>query len=349
MKKFFLGLLLIISILSLGFSQNINILTFDSAVNFALQNNKDFLIAKINLENTLHDYETKKKDPTTLILSLKQAELNAKLERLRFNNTRLQVIQSVRNAYFSVLEAKAQLRLLQKQLELSKEQLEAVKIKFQLGNATSLDVQQAEINYLTAQNNLRSGMNSLNISWGQFWETLGIAPMENVELQELPLITLNLKFDELFSIAQENLTSIVQAKNNVELYELQVKLYDNEYTPKSQLISAKNSLESAKITLTQTLSNARITISQRLDQLNLGLENLNIENKNLELAKENYRVSNIRFSAGLIAKLDLINSEINIIKAENSYYSALHTYWKNLDNLSLAVGKALYEKEESKK
>lgn len=349
MKKFFIGLILALGILTLGFSQEIKVLTFDSAVELALQNNKDYLVAKINLENTLQDYETKKKDPTTLILSLKQSELNAKLENLRFNNTRLQVIQSVRNAYFSVLEAKAQLKLLQKQVEYAKEQLEAVKIKFQLGNATSLDVQQAEINYLSAQNNLKSGMNSLNISWSQFWETLGVSSMENVELQELPLINLKLKFDELFAIAQENLTSIVQAKNNVELYELQVKLYDNEYTPKSQLINAKNSLESAKITLNQALNNARITITQRLDQLNLSLENLEIEKRNLDLAKENYRIANIRFSAGLITKLDLMNAEINIIKAENSYYSALHTYWKNLDNLSLAVGKALYEGGESKK
>ncbi|MCS7202182.1 MAG: hypothetical protein NZ841_05345 [Dictyoglomus sp.] len=44
-----------------------------------------------------------------------------------------------------------------------------------------------------------------------------------------------------------------------------------------------------------------------------------------------------------------MNYEINIIKAENSYYSALHTYWKNLDSLSLAVGRALYEGGETKK
>ncbi|MCS7202181.1 MAG: TolC family protein [Dictyoglomus sp.] len=202
---------------------------------------------------------------------------------MRFNNTKLQVIQSVRNAYFSVLEARAQLKLFQKQVELAKEQLEAAKIKFQLGNTTSLDVQQAEINYLSTQNNLKSGMNSLNILWSQFCETLGIFPMENLKLQELPILTLNLKLDDLLAIA------------NVEFYELQVKLYDNEYTPKFQLINVKNSLESAKIIFTQSLNNAKITISQRLDQLNLSLENLEIEKRNLELAKENYRIANIRF------------------------------------------------------
>ncbi|HOP94756.1 MAG: TolC family protein [Dictyoglomaceae bacterium] len=349
MKKFLLIMIIILGMLSTIYSQSVKILTFDEAVNIALQNNKDLLVEKINFDNANLDYENKKKDPTTLVLSLKQSELSAKLGKVKYENTKLQVIQSVRSAYFSVLEAEAQLKLLQKQLDYYKEQFNAVKIKYQVGNATAVDVQEAELNYLSAQNSLVSGENSLSNAWSQFWQVLGISPIENIQLQEPSLVTFNFNLDELFNIAQENLPSIVQAKNNVELYELQVKLYDNDYTPKADLISAKNSLDSAKMTLEQTLNSTKLSISQSLDQLNLSLKNIEIQQKNLDLAQENYKIAQIRFDAGLITKIDLMNTEINIISAENACYSALHNYWKNLDTLSIAVGKALYEGGEAKK
>ncbi|PMQ01291.1 MAG: transporter [Dictyoglomus sp. NZ13-RE01] len=350
MRKFVLFLMIFaLFVFSLGFSQQGSstaqrkILTFEDALNIALQNNKDLYVAKISLQSALDDYEQKKKDPTTLILALTQAEKNAKLEQVKFNNTKLQIIQNVRNAYFSVLEAQAQLRLLEKQVNLYQEQLNAVKSKFQLGNATETDVMQAEINLLSAKNNYDLGVSNLKNAWSQFWQVLGTEPMD-VELKEPEFVTFDFNLDQLFSIAQENLTTLVQAKNNVEIYELQVKLYDNDYTPKSQLKSAQDSLESAKVNLTQSLANAKLTISQRLDQLLNSLDKVNIQKKNLELAQKSFDIAKIRFNAGLITKIDLLNSEINLVKAENDYYSALHTYWKNIDSLSLSVGKEIYER-----
>jgi outer membrane protein TolC len=341
-RKILSILIILVYLLVLGFSQEKKILTFSDALNIALQNNRDLLVAKINLQNAENDYNDKKADPTTLILSLKQSELNLKLERVRFNNTKLQIIQSVRNSYFNVLEAQSQLRLLEKQVVLAQEQLQATQNKYKLSNATLLDVQQAEINLLSAQNNYKLGESNLKTAWSQFWETLGVKPMD-VILQELPLTTFDLKLDDLVSIAKENLTTLVQLQNNIELYDLQVKLYDNDYTPKSQLRSAQSSLESAKTNFEQTLANTIITIAQRLDQLINNLEKVKIQEKSLQVAQENYKIDKLRLDAGLITKIQLLNTEINLIKAENDYYSALHNYWKSIDSLSLAIGKSIEE------
>lgn len=344
-KRLFIIFLLNILLLNISFSQSLRILAFDEALNIALQNNKDLLSAKISLENAKLDYENKKKDPTTLILALKQAELNYRLENVRYENTKLQVMQSVRSAYFNVLEAQSQVKLYKKQLEYYSEVLNATKTKFQVGNATSIDVQQAEVNYYSAQNLLRSAENNLDIMWNQFWLVLGVSPIKDVVLKEPELKVFNFDLEKLYNIARENLLSIIQAKNNVELYELQVKLYDNDYTPKATLISAKNSLDSAKMTLEQTLASSKLTIAQRIEQINISLKDIDLQKKNLDLAQENYRIAKIRYDAGLITKIDLLNSEINIIKAENTYYSSLHTYWKNLDNLFLSIGKMVMEEE----
>lgn len=344
-KRLFIIFLLNILLLNIGFSQASRILSFEEALNIALQNNKDLLSAKISLENAKLDYENKKKDPTTLILALKQSELNYRLENVRYENTKLQVVQSVRNAYFSVLESQSQVNLYKKQLEYYSEYLNATKTKFQVGNATSIDVQQAEVNYYSAQNLLKSAENNLDIMWNQFWQVLGVSPIKDVVLKEPELKVFNFDLEKLYNIAQENLLSIIQAKNNVELYDLQVKLYDNDYTPKATLISAKNSLDSAKMTLEQTLASVRLTIAQRIEQVNASLKDIDLQKKNLDLAQENYRIAKIRYDAGLITKIDLLSSEINIIKAENTYYSSLHAYWKNLDNLFLSIGKVITEEE----
>lgn len=341
-KKFFIVFMSLVLLCSISFSQEEKILSIEEAIDIALKNNGDLLIAKINLDNASLDYENKKKDPTTLILALKQSELNLNLEKVRYENTKLQVIQSVRNAYFNVLEAQAQVRLNEKQLNYYEEVFNATKAKYQVGNATATDVSQTELNYLSAVNSLKTAQNNLTIYWSQFWQTLGISPMEGVTLKEPELKSFSFNFDELFNMAKDNLASLVQAKNNVELYELQVKLYDNDYTPKATLISAKNSLESAKKSYEQSLNNAKVTIAQRLEQLNASLKDLEVQQKNLDLAKENYKIAQLKFDAGLITKIDLMSAEINIIKAENNYYSSLHNYWKNLDSLSLVIGKALY-------
>lgn len=341
-KKFFIVFISLALLCSISFSQEKKVLSIEEAIDIALKNNGDLLIAKINLDNASLDYENKAKDPTTLVLALKQAELNLNLEKIKYENTKLQVIQSVRNAYFSVLEALAQVRLNEKQLAYYEELFNATKAKYQVGNATITDVSQAELNYLSAVNSLKTAQNNLRIYWGQFWQTLGLSPIEGVVLREPELKLFNLNLDELFNIAKDNLPSLVQAKNNVELYELQVKLYDNDYTPKATLISTKNSLESAKKSYENSLNNIKVTIAQRLEQLSASLKDLEIQQKNLDLAKENYKIAQLRFEAGLITRIDLMSAEINIIKAENNYYSSLHNYWKNLDSLSLAIGKALY-------
>ncbi len=342
MKRLFIIFVSLVLLLSISFSQEAKVLSIEEAIDIALKNNGDLLVAKINLDNASLDYENKKKDPTTLILALKQAELNLSLEKVKYENTKLQVIQSVRNTYFNVLEAQAQVKLYEKQLVYYEETFNATKVKYQVGNATATDVNQAELNYLSALNFLKTAQNNLTIYWSQFWQTLGISPMKNVILKEPEMKAYNFNLDDLFTMAKENLSSLVQAKNNVELYELQVKLYDNDYTPKATLISAMNSLESAKKSYEQTLNSAKVTIAQRLEQLNASLKDIEIQQKNLDLAKENYKIIQLKLDAGLVTKLDLMNAEINVIKAENNYYSSLHNYWKNLDSLSLAVGKALY-------
>ncbi|ACK42118.1 MULTISPECIES: TolC family protein [Dictyoglomus] len=342
MRRLFIIFVSFVLLLSISFSQEAKVLSLEEAIDIALKNNGDLLVAKINLDNAFVDYENKKKDPTTLILALKQAELNLSLEKVRYENTKLQVIQNVRNAYFNVLEAQTQVKLYEKQLAYYEETFNATKAKYQVGNATATDVSQAELNYLSAVNSLKTAQNNLTIYWSQFWQTLGISPIEKVVLREPEMKVYNFNLDDLFNIAKENLSSLVQAKNNVELYELQVKLCDNDYTPKATLISAMNSLESAKKSYEQTLNSTKITIAQRLEQLNASLKDIEVQQKNLDLAKENYKIIQLKLDAGLVTKLDLMNAEINVIKAENNYYSSLHNYWKSLDSLSLAVGKALY-------
>jgi len=318
MRRLFIIFVSFVLLLSISFSQEAKVLSLEEAIDIALKNNGDLLVAKINLDNAFVDYENKKKDP------------------------KLQVIQNVRNAYFNVLEAQTQVKLYEKQLAYYEETFNATKAKYQVGNATATDVSQAELNYLSAVNSLKTAQNNLTIYWSQFWQTLGISPIEKVVLREPEMKVYNFNLDDLFNIAKENLSSLVQAKNNVELYELQVKLCDNDYTPKATLISAMNSLESAKKSYEQTLNSTKITIAQRLEQLNASLKDIEVQQKNLDLAKENYKIIQLKLDAGLVTKLDLMNAEINVIKAENNYYSSLHNYWKSLDSLSLAVGKALY-------
>lgn len=339
LKRFF-GLMLIVFLLvaSTAYGKDAVQLTMESAIELGLKQNQSVIDAQRNLEDAEQTLKEAEEDPTTLILPLTQARNNLLYRRVQFNYVKLQVTQTVRSNYFSVLEAQNQLNLAKKQLELANENLKAVKIRRSLGNATDADVTQAENNVTSAQNSVTLAENNLKTATDRLLLSIGMSPSTQIILSEPAFKEVKIDIENLKKQAQDNVPTVIQAKNSYNLAKLQYDLVNNEYTPQSQIRSAQLSLATAQDALKQVIDNLEPTIDSAYANVISTLNQVRIQEKNLALARKNLETDAARLKVGTITKLQLMSTEISLISAENNYKSAVYNYMKALDALSVAVG-----------
>jgi outer membrane protein TolC len=340
LKKYLVVLVVIALLLAGGivYGKDAVQLTMESAIELGLKQNQSVIDARRNLEDAKQSLLEKEGDPTTLIVALTQARNNLSYAQAQYNYVMLQVTQTVRSNYLSVLEAQNQLNLAKKQLEVASENLKAVKTRRTLGNATDSDVLQAENNVTSAQNAVASAEANLKSATDKLLLSIGMDTSTPVVLAEPTFKEVKIDIDALKKQAQNNLPTVVQAKNSYELAKLQYDLANNEYTPQSQIRSAQLALESAQDSLKQVLDNLDLSINTAYQNVLNALNQVKLQEKNLALARKNLETDNARLKVGTITKLQLMNTESALISAENNYKSSVYNYLKALDALSLAVG-----------
>jgi len=338
--KKFSGLILIVFLLisSTVYGKDAIQLTMESAIDLGLKQNQSIIDAQRNLDDAKQSLIEAEADPTTLILALTQAQNNLLYNQVQFNYVKLQVTQTVRSNYLSVLEAQNQLTLAKKQLEIANENLKATKVKRSLGNATDADVTQAENNVASAQNSVTLAESNLKPATDKLLLSMGMEPSAQVILAEPTFKEVKIDIENLKKQAQNNLPTVIQARNGYNLAKLQYDLANNEYTPQSQIRSAQLSLASAQDSLKQVIDNLDTTIDSAYNNVVNALNQIKVQEKNLDIARKNLDTDTARLKVGTISKLQLMSTESSLISAENNYKSAVYNYLKALDSLSLAVG-----------
>jgi len=338
--KKFSGLILIVFLLisSTVYGKDAIQLTMESAIDLGLKQNQSMIDAQRNLDDAKQSLTEAEADPTTLILALTQAQNNLLYNQVQFNYVKLQVTQTVRSNYLSVLEAQNQLTLAKKQLEIANENLKATKVKRSLGNATDADVTQAENNVASAQNSVTLAESNLKPATDKLLLSMGMEPSAQVILAEPTFKEVKIDIENLKKQAQNNLPTVIQARNGYNLAKLQYDLANNEYTPQSQIRSAQLSLASAQDSLKQVIDNLDTTIDSAYNNVVNALNQIKVQEKNLDIARKNLDTDTARLKVGTISKLQLMSTESSLISAENNYKSAVYNYLKALDSLSLAVG-----------
>lgn len=331
---------------SIAYSKDSLQLTMDGAIDLALKQNPSILDAQRSLENAKTTLEEKEADPTTLILDLTQAKNNLSNTQAQFNYTKLQITQTVRGNYFSVLEAQNQLNLTKKQLEISNKNLDITKARKAQGNATESDIIQAENNVLSAQNTVVQAEANLKNAVDKLLISLGLDTSTPITLADVGFTEVNISLENLSKQAQDSLPTVVQAKNNVTLAQLQFDLVNNDYTPKDQIRSAQVSLLNAQSNLKQTLDNLDVSIESSYQSVINALNQVKLQEKNLNLAQKNLDTDRVRYKVGSITQVQIMNTELSLMSAGNNYKSAVYNYYRALDVLALATGVPIVQKSK---
>lgn len=298
--------------------------------------------AQTNLQNAQLHLTAAEADPSTLVLQKTQAQQALGLARVTVESTKLQVLQNVVNAYLALYEAQQNVSLAQAQLDLANKDLTVAEAKYQDGNATALDVSKARTSQQSAQQTLANATARVPTSAAQLATLLGVTDLGSVTVASPPdFPRVSVALSELQKGLLERLPSVVQARQSVDLYALQVKLYDNDYTPRMTYQTSKTALDNAQRTLDTARQNASTSVANAYQAAKDTFATISISEQNLKNAQQVLAQDQAAFQAGTVAAVQVQADEVNVASARYGLLQSVDTYRKAVVTLSVSAGRDL--------
>lgn len=326
-----------LSLLTLPLTAAAQTTSLVTSVQAALKNGASVRTAQANLDKAQSTLAATKADPTALVGDTLQAQQNAGLASVQLKNARIGTLKDVISAYNALYVAQRNVDLQSLQVQSDTKDLQVVQIKLNVKNATALD--------------LKNAQNALNAS------TQGLADARaqvSIAAQRLAALTgqssgvrasgiaqapaLKTSQASLVSGLNSRLASVVQAQQAVDLAALNVKLYNNDFTPAQTLSTAKVTLANAQRSLDTATKNASTTLSSAYQAASNALELLSVAQQKEANARTSYAQDQLRLKSGVISSVDLLKSQLTLANAEQNRLQAQATALNNLAALSEASG-----------
>ena len=329
-KSLLFGVVLLIALASFSSGAEeteVRQLTLEESVAMGLENNLDLKQAAHDL--SLREIEYQEAEINNLlktsIVTLRNAELNLKKARHAFEEKKRQLaLEEITSRYFEVLKYEEKMQIEQISVGQSRENLEIVKNKFSLGDASELDVLQAEVSLSQAQLNLTKAQNDLTLARINLNYVLGLDLDLSVKLTDtFSLETLEITLQDSIQKALKNRYELVEARDSLEFAKLKLSLKQNQYTSEIEQQKAEIGFEKEKANLEQLMRMIPVEITGSFFGLKEKETTAWISKKQAEEKEESYRIAQAQFKAGLITTADLLDSQIKLTQANINVLEAL--------------------------
>jgi outer membrane protein TolC len=320
------------------------------AVNLALTDNLNLKIANLDLENAQIDYEKTKAG--NLLTSSRYIQLQGDLGLLQakdnYTQTRNQVIIDIVQKYLQLNQAKKNISVSSKKVELEKKLLEEIKAQVQSGYIGNLDLLQQENLYQNAVFNLEKANDDYDQSFKEFKVELGLV---NQGEEELVLSIIDspkvweISEEEALKKARENSFALELSKRQIELGKVDLERAEVAASPKLDLQKLKNIVALANLNYDKTQKELNNSISKQFYVYKQAIDNLDLSRQNLNQAQENNSIIVEQVNAGLKTKSDLLSAEISSLQAEYDLESTILNYYISKLTLQQLMGQKIEEGE----
>lgn len=260
----------------------------------------------------------------------KQISLNVEVLRKKVNQLDKSIEISAKTLYYKLLVAETTIDINKSSLKKLEEQLRVIQLKCNQGNATRLDVLNAETAVQKSESDLDYSLDSYELEKLNFLSSLGLLLDTKIVLSDRILKyepTGDVDLNGAIEAAKRDRVEILTAKNNLILQEIKTHSVKAYYT--SNLSVYKNAIYSL-VDAQLAVPNAykAIELDVRTSYLNLNnSENslLNAE-ESVKLAEESEKVTKLLYDNGMATSLDLLTAESSLKSAQAGKYNALVNY-----------------------
>lgn len=286
------------------------------------------------------------------------------------------IIYDIKNAYFNILFAQAQVKVYEDTVKDYELQLSQATAFYDIGKKAKIDVVTAEYNLGKAKLNLVKAENVLQVANVQLSRIMGIPEYTNYELSdELTLNNFDETFENLIKTAYDVRPELISSKKMVEAAKMNLRAKRRNYTPdlgifgsyeygKSSdynvssgqvgvgleysglnLVKVKKQIDEAKAQYNKSLADYEDTkhliylnVKKNYLELQTAKESIIIAKLALDEAKEQYRQVTGRYKAGVSDAIELKDGENTYLNARLDFYNAMLNYNTTAASLEKEVG-----------
>lgn len=340
MKATYLAPALLLTLSAPAFAQNTQTLTLPSAVARAASDGPEVSTARAELRNAEAEVRATRADPSPLITSLTQVEQaqTAALAGLQYR--KLTVAQQVIGDYLNVYELAQAAQVGQAQVDLDKRRLEIAGARQQTQTGTALDVSRAQADLDSSQETLKDTRAQLPVARASLARSLGLNSLDNSTFAappNPPKLTVSLA--SLEQNLETRLPMLVQAVQGAEFARLQVRISDNDYTPRRTLEDARTTLQNAERSLTTAQRGAATGVRDAYRAVQTAEQQVTLARQTLSNAQTALSQNEVRLQAGTIAQIDVEATRMQVRQAEQGVQRAIDGQWRALAALSVAAGR----------
>ena len=307
-------------------------LSLDDARKLALKGNASYSMAKLDFEAAGIQFEMSQADALMRpsVVAAKKAE-NARKNTARALVAKEQALMlDVDSAYYSLLSAEMRLDIRRKAEEQAKDAVRIVRLKYDAGLASRVEVISAEIQLQRASSEALSAEGDLELAALALKQILGLSLDEKVATLGAPELIVEgreeIGFEKDLAKVLKNRPEIVEIRDALEIAELEVKFSDNDYTPELAKKLYRNACEKVKLQFDQVKQGVEIEARRLYLAVQNAKRGVEVAQAVALQAEENYKIMKLRYEYGMEIANTLLGSQVNLTEARLAELQALMNY-----------------------
>ncbi|PNY79694.1 TolC family protein [Deinococcus koreensis] len=313
--------------------------TMTAAVTAALTDNADVKTAQANLEKAQAANAAAQADPGSLVAARLSAKNAAALALAQLRGARLSTLQNTLGAYTTLLEAQENVQLQTLQSQVDAKALQVARVKQSIGNATALDVTNAQNTLASSGQTLADGRAQVTLASARLVTLTGLG--SGLRAAGAPTVPRPGGSLGALQGSVASLSTLVSAQGDLALAQLNVKLADNDFTPARTLQDARTALANAQRSLDSAGKSAGQSLASAWQSVQSAYDLLGVAQSREAAAQRAATQDAARLRSGTISAVELLNTQLSLRKAQFSRLQAQNNVLEALAALSVAAGQNL--------
>lgn len=313
--------------------------TMTAAVTAALRNNADVKTAQANLDKAQAANAAAQADPSSLVAARLSAKNAAALAQAQLRGARLSTLQNTMSAYTALLEAQENVQLQTLQSQVDARSVQVARVKQSIGNATALDVTNAQNTLASSGQTLADGQAQVTLASTRLVTLTGLG--SGLRAAGAPTVPRPGGSLGALQGSVATLSSLVSAQGELALAQLNVKLSDNDFTPARTLQDARTALANAQRGLDSAGKSASQGLASAWQSVLNAYELLAVAQSREAAAQKAATQDAARLRSGTISAVELMGTQLSLKKAQFSRLQAQNNVLEALAALSVAAGQNL--------
>ncbi len=309
---------------------------------------------------------------------IRKYQQNLQQAQLTYQNEELNVILTVKSAYFSALKAREELIIAKETLESVKLHLKLATTSYQLGKVAKLDVTKAEVEVANAELNLVNAINNDRITIRTLANAMGLNNWKDSipKLEETQYSRATEDLPELIKIADQNRPDLLVYQTRKEALKASLQYTQKSHLPtlsasgsfsgsgedfpmdknwtaglslsmnifdgfntEAQLDEIKSQIKALQAEQTKSLQDTELDVSTNYYNVLSGEEKIKAARKLVEQSQESLRLATGRYENELGTLLDVTDAQVSYTDARVSLAGAIYDYQTDCAKLDTSIGR----------